>query len=111
MRGRAWPLALAVVLVAGAADAKPRRRDARVAFDRGVTAYQKGNFEAASEALGKSFTLERDVDTLFAWAQSERKLEHCDKAIELYEKLLAFNLPAANREAVETKLTECRTQL
>jgi len=110
-RGRAWPLALAVVLVAGAADAKPRRRDARVAFDRGVTAYQKGNFEAASEALGKSFTLERDVDTLFAWAQSERKLEHCDKAIDLYEKLLTFNLPPANKSAVEQSLEECRATL
>lgn len=108
-RGRAWPLVLAVVLVAGVADAKPRRRDARIAFDRGVNAYQKGNFEAASEALGKSFTLERDVDTLFAWAQSERKLDHCDKAIELYEKLLTFNLPTANKGAVEQNLDECRT--
>lgn len=108
-RGRAWPIALAIVLVAGAADAKPKRRDARVAFDRGVNAYQKGNFEAASEALGKSFTLERDVDTLFAWAQSERKLDRCDKAIELYEKLLTFNLPAANKSAVELNLDECRT--
>jgi tetratricopeptide (TPR) repeat protein len=107
--GRAWPLALAVLLVAGAADAKPRRRDAKVAFDRGVNAYQKGNFEAASEALGKSFSLERDVDTLFAWAQSERKLDRCDKAIELYERLLTFNLPPANKSAVETNLDECRT--
>jgi tetratricopeptide (TPR) repeat protein len=108
-RGRAWPLALAVLLVAGSADAKPRRRDAKIAFDRGVIAYQKGNFEAAAEALGKSFALERDVDTLFAWAQSERKLDRCDKAIELYEKLLTFNLPAANKTAVEVNLDECRT--
>lgn len=104
-------IALAVVSLASAAEAKPKRRDAKVAFDRGVAAYKKNNFEAASAALGKSFDLERDVDTLFAWAQSERKLEHCEKAIELYEKLLTFDLPAANKEAVETKLTECRTQL
>jgi len=108
-RGRAWPLALAVLLVAGAADAKPRRRDAKLQFDRGVTAYQKGNFEAAAEALARSFTLERDADTLFAWAQSERKLDRCDKAIELYEKLLTYNLPAANKSAVELNLDECRT--
>jgi len=104
-------IALALVSLASTAEAKPKRRDAKLAFDRGVTAYKKGNFEAASEALGKSFDLERDVDTLFAWAQSERKLEHCEKAIELYEKLLTFDLPAANKEAVDTKLTECRTQL
>jgi tetratricopeptide (TPR) repeat protein len=108
VRRHAWLLALALVFVAGAAEAKPRRRDAKLAFDRGVTAYQKGNFESASEALGKSFALERDVDTLFAWAQSERKLEHYDKAIELYEKALTFNMPAANRSAIELNLEECR---
>lgn len=107
--GWVWVAALAVVLATGAAEAKPRRRDAKLAFDRGVTAYQKGNFEAASDALGKSFAIERDVDTLFAWAQSERKLEHYDKAIELYEKLLTFNLPQANRTAVEANLEECRS--
>jgi hypothetical protein len=109
-------IAMAVVLAAtvlvGAArsaEARPKRKDAKAAFDRGVAAYQKGNFPGASEALGKSFELERDVDTLFAWAQAERKLEHCDKAIDLYQQLLTFNLPAANRSAVENKLAECRT--
>jgi tetratricopeptide (TPR) repeat protein len=101
---------LAAVLLAGAspAAAKPKRRDAKLAFDRGVAAYKKNSFVAASAALAKSFELERDVDTLFAWAQAERKLDHCDKAIDLYEKLLAFDLPAANRQAVDVKLEECR---
>jgi tetratricopeptide (TPR) repeat protein len=109
------PIAMAVALAAVSlaavrnADARPKRRDAKAAFDRGVVAYQKGNFQGASEALGKSFELERDVDTLFAWAQAERKLDHCDKAMELYEQLLTFNLPAANKTAVEGKLAECRT--
>jgi tetratricopeptide (TPR) repeat protein len=107
---QAWILALAASITGAAetADAKPRRRDASAEFNRGVAAYQKGDFDAASAALGKSFELERDPDTLFAWAQTERKLEHCDKAIDLYEKLLGFKLPAANKEAVEQKLTECR---
>jgi tetratricopeptide (TPR) repeat protein len=115
---RAWPLAIAIAsavaaiaAMAGSADARPKGRGARVAFDRGVAAYQKGNFVGASEALGRSFELERDVDTLFAWAQAERKLERCDKAIDLYEKILTFNLPAANKSAVEQKLAECRTVL
>jgi tetratricopeptide (TPR) repeat protein len=108
-RPRPWVIALVLVSVAGVAAAKPKRRDAKAAFDRGLAAYQKGNFEDASEALGKSFDLERDVDTLFAWAQAERKLEHCDKAIGLYERLLGFNLPPANRDAVELKRTECLT--
>jgi tetratricopeptide (TPR) repeat protein len=89
------------------ADAKPKKRDAKAAFDRGLAAYKKNDFPGASTALGKSFELEPDVDTLFAWAQAERKLEHCDKANELYEKLLSYPLPAENRAAVEQKRNEC----
>jgi tetratricopeptide (TPR) repeat protein len=103
---------LAAVSLAGAArsaDARPKRRDAKAAFDRGIAAYQKGNYQGASDELAKSFELERDVDTLYAWAQAERKLDRCDKAIELYQQLLASNLQAANRTAVEDKLAECRT--
>lgn len=106
---RAWMIALTVAVMAGAAEAKPKRRDAKAAYDRGVVAYQKGNLEAAVVALSKSFELERDPDTLFAWAQAERKLEHCDKAIELYERVLGFKLPGEAKIAVEQKLSECRT--
>jgi tetratricopeptide (TPR) repeat protein len=111
---RAAALVAAALVLAAAADpaaAKPKRRDAKAAFERGVAAYQRGDFDAASEALARSFGIERDVDTLFAWAQAERKLEHCDKAIELYEKLLSFELPEANREAVVVTLSECRAVL
>jgi tetratricopeptide (TPR) repeat protein len=104
-------IVFALASVASPAEARPKRRDARTAFDRGVAAYKKGSFEAAAAALSKSFDLERDVDTLFAWAQSERKLEHCDRAVELYEKLLTFDLAAANKDAVNTMITECRAQL
>jgi tetratricopeptide (TPR) repeat protein len=108
--GRRWAAlaALAVMATASAADAKPKRRDAKAAYDRGVVAYQKGNFEAAAAALAKSFELERDPETLFAWAQAERKLDRCDRASDLYERLLTFNLPAQNRTAVEQLLAECR---
>lgn len=99
---------LVLASLASPADAKPKRRDAAAAFDRGVAAYQKSDFAAASDALGKSFELEADPDTLFAWAQSERKLDHCDKAVELYEKLLAFTLPDANRAAVAQNRDECK---
>jgi hypothetical protein len=102
-------VAAGIAGAAGSAEARPKRRDARAAFDRGVAAYQKGNFEAASEALGNSYELEHDVDTLFAWAQSERKLERCDQAIELYRKLMDSGLPAANKAVVQQKLEECRS--
>jgi tetratricopeptide (TPR) repeat protein len=102
--------ALVLAATAGTAVARPKTRAARAAFDKGVTAYQKNNFQAAADALGRSFEIERDPDTLFAWAQAERKLDRCDRAIVLYEQLLQHpNLPEANRSVVEQKLAECRT--
>jgi hypothetical protein len=107
----AWLITAMLVASAGVADARPKRRDARAAFDRGLAAYKKGSFAAASAALSKSFELERDADTLFAWAQAERKLEHCDKALDLYDTVLGFDLPARNREAVERSIADCRAMI
>ena len=90
------------------AHAAPKGAAARAQFDRGVTAYTKGDYAAAAEALGASFVLEADPETLFAWAQTERKLGHCDRAIELYKKLLGMNLPAANKEAIQVQIGECK---
>lgn len=109
-RAAIWLAALALVAPAGA-DARPSRRDARAQFDRGLAAYKKANYEGAAEALEKAFALEADVDTLFAWAQAERKLERCDKAIELYQKALAFKLPDANRLAIQRSIADCRALL
>lgn len=104
--------ALAVVAVATSpALAVPKKKAARAEFDKGVEAYTKGDFAGAAEALGKSFSLEADVETLFAWAQTERKLDRCDKAIELYEKLLKMKLPEENKDAVRVQIEECRAIL
>jgi tetratricopeptide (TPR) repeat protein len=107
----AWLAALAVLALAAPAAAAPKGGQAKVAFERGVAAYQKGDFAAASEALATSFKLEPDAETLFAWAQSERQLDRCEKAIELFEKLLTFDLPAENKKVVVGKIEECRALL
>jgi len=107
-----WTLALAAVVASATpAAAQPKNRAAKAAFDRGLAAYRKQSFDAASKALERSFELERDADTLYAWAQAQRQLDHCDKAIELYEQLLTFELPVENRAAVYNKLTECRDMI
>jgi hypothetical protein len=89
------------------ASAAPKGAEARAAFDKGVAAYKKADYSGASDALGRSFTLEADADTLYAWAQTERKLNHCDKAVELYGRLLAMELPQANKSVVLTQIDEC----
>lgn len=105
---RTRAIAIALLLASATATAAPKKAGARAEFDRGVAAYTKGDYPAAIEALSKSFALEADEETLFAWAQTERKLGHCDKAIELYTQLLAMNLPAANKDAIKVQLGECK---
>jgi hypothetical protein len=103
----ALALSVALVALAGVADAAPKKRAAKVQFQKGVSAYQKGDYTGASAAFERSFKLEIDQETLFAWAQAERKLDHCDRATELYTKLLAMKLPAENRSVVEQNVAEC----
>lgn len=100
---------IASSLLATTASAAPKGAEARAAFDKGVAAYKKADYATASDALGRSFTLEADTDTLYAWAQTERKLNHCDKAVELYGRLLTMDMPEANKAAVQTQIDECKT--
>jgi hypothetical protein len=99
---------LVASLLATTAYAAPKGKAAKKEFARGVAAYQKGDFAAASTALGKSYKLEPDTETLFAWAQSERQQNKCESAIDLYNQLLAKDMPSANKDAVRTKLDECK---
>ena len=106
-----WLVAIALVIGAASASAAPKGAVAKAAFDKGVAAYTSGDFTAASDQLGKSYDLEPDVETLFAWAQTERKLEHCEKASALYAKLLVADLPAANKSVVREKFDECQKNI
>ncbi len=99
---------IAIVVAATPVAAAPKSGPAKVAFDEGLAAYQQEAWATASAAFGKSYAFEADTETLFAWAQTERKQGHCDKALELYEKLLAAKLPEENKAAVATMRDECR---
>ncbi len=111
VHARALALAATLVVLVGTAMAAPKKHAASVQFQKGVAAYKKGAFVEASAAFERSFKLEADQETLFAWAQAERKLDHCDRATELYTKLLAMKLPAENRTVVEQQLAECAALL
>jgi tetratricopeptide (TPR) repeat protein len=102
---------IALLGFARIAAAAPSSGEAKVAFDRGVAAYSKGDFAGAAAALEQSYKAEPDPDTLFAWAQSERKAGHCDKAVPLYDRLLKFELADENKQAVRKNLEECKALL
>jgi tetratricopeptide (TPR) repeat protein len=97
-----------IVLASSLAGAAPKNPKARAAFDEGIAAYQKADWPAAAAAFGKAYGIEADVEALFAWAQSERQQDHCEKAIELYGKLLESSLPDENKQVVSEKLAECK---
>jgi len=101
-------LIVALALVSSSALAAPKSGPAKKAFDKGVKAYTAGNYQAAADAMSRSYDLVKDPETLFAWAQAERKLENCDKAIELYNELLVYELPAANKQVIDTQIGECK---
>lgn len=103
--------ACALALISSTVAAAPKGKAARTAFDQGVAAYKKSDFQGAAAAFETSAQLEADVETLFAWAQAERKLGDCDKASDLYTKLLGMKMPAANKNAVKVQLDECKKQL
>lgn len=102
---------IAALLVATPAMAAPKGKAARAEFDLGVSLYKRQDYEGARAALERSAHLERDVETLFAWAQAERQLGNCAKAIELYEQLLDLPMPAANKRAIRPKIDECKAML
>lgn len=91
--------------------AAPKRRAAKREFDKGVRLYSKKDYDGARSAFSASAKLESDVETLYAWAQTERKLGNCSKAVDLYKQLLDMQLPAANKDAIRPKLEECQKQL
>ena len=112
--GRTGVAAVAFAVLSASATpvlAAPKHRTAKAAFQRGVAAYQKQRYQAAADALGESYALEPDLETLYAWAQAERQLDDCEKASELYRKLLGYRIPAENQQVIRDKLEECRTLL
>ncbi|HSN29126.1 MAG TPA: hypothetical protein VLT45_22715 [Kofleriaceae bacterium] len=111
IHARAHALIAAVVMASSPVLAAPRSPASKKEFDKGVKAYTAGDYDTAADAMEKSYQLEKDPETLFAWAQAERKLDNCTKAIELYKELLGYDLPAENKQVIQQNMTECKQVL
>jgi hypothetical protein len=107
-RAHRQALIAALVLASAPALASPKNPAAKQQFDRGVKAYTANDFVGAADAMRQSYAIERDPETLFAWAQAERKLDDCEKALSLYDELLGYDLPAENRSVIQTNVAECK---
>ena len=100
------PLTLARATPALAA--APANADAKAHFDAAAELYAREDYAGAAREFAIAHALDPQVDTLFAWAQAERLAERYEEATTLYERLLAGELSASQREAVESLLAEVR---
>jgi tetratricopeptide (TPR) repeat protein len=78
---------------------------ARTAFDKGATAYRKGEWGRASDYFGQASSIIDSPDLLFNRAQALRKMGgRSDDAIALYERYLASNPQGRHRADAERAL-------
>lgn len=97
-----------LALASSPALAAPKTARAKAEFDKGVAAYRAKDWKTANAAFRRSNDLEHDVETMFALAQTEKQLEHCEAANALYDEILADKaLPKGNRDAIEKARGEC----
>ena len=78
---------------------------ARTAFDKGATAYRKGDWGRASDYFGQASGIVDNPDILFNRAQAMRKMGgRSEDAIALYERYLASNPQGRHRADAERAL-------
>ncbi|PRQ08903.1 tetratricopeptide repeat protein [Enhygromyxa salina] len=94
------------------AEASPATRSAAdTHYDAAAELYAREDYAGAASEFAVAYALAPRVDTLFAWAQAERLAGNYEEALELYERLLAGELSAAQREAIETLRFQVRGEL
>src|SRR2546426_5656634 len=100
MKGLA--MALAVVLFASAAEARPKvmKPEAQGHYTRGLTLYKGKHYDEAISEFKLGYEIDPRPEFLYALAQAERKNGNCGAAIEHYRALLATNPPEQQATAV-----------
>lgn len=60
--------------------------DAEALYTEGLQLFAQEKFSEAADVLKRSFALHESQETLFAWAQSERKYGNCEQARKLFSE-------------------------
>jgi hypothetical protein len=65
------------------------------------------SYDAAVALLSQSFALNRQPQTLFAWAQAERLRFHCEEAARLFDRFIGMHPPPRQVAAAELAKRRC----
>lgn len=98
----------------GASPAAPSPEDteaARLAFERGMQAYEAGSFEEALVSFQRAYELVHDPQILFNVATVADRLRRDQVALEAYEGYLAGMPAAPDRANVEARIAAIRANL
>jgi iron complex outermembrane receptor protein len=85
--------------------------EARALLDEGASAYARGDFTGAIAAFERGYAIDPAPVFLYAWAQAARYAGDCVTAVELYDRFLASEPPAAQRSAAEGYRAKCAATL
>jgi tetratricopeptide (TPR) repeat protein len=95
------------------ADATVSAKDQKKAadlFKKSVDAYRKGDFQTTVDLLTQAYALDPQPVLLYNLARAQEGLGNTDAAIDAYEKFLSQEPKAADRGAIEQRLTTLRRQ-
>jgi len=103
-------LSILVMAVAHSAAAEPVDVRARAAYARGKAAYQRGSYAEALQHFETAYQVTRAPALLFNMAQAQRLSgpDHCRPALDLYQRYLAEDPEASNREEAAERVGEMR---
>ncbi|MFC1609467.1 tol-pal system YbgF family protein [Myxococcota bacterium] len=100
-----------VVALFSASTAHANTRQAKRYFKKAETHYKLGRFEDALEQYSKAYEAKPLPGFLFNIAQCHMELRHYKRALFFYEGYLQEKPRSPNRELVEERMTDARSQL
>lgn len=102
-----WTLALALATTSTPAPPDELDPRARELLERGIAAYERGDFPAAIAAFEEGYAIQPAPVFLYTWAQAARYMDDCETAVELYDRFLATDPPVEQRTATEEYRAKC----
>lgn len=118
LRFAAWLVSASALVTTLAVTARPAHAQAddaltkaRASFDRGQDLFDKGDFKAAGDAFLEAYAAKPYAAFLYNAAVCFEKLKDFEKAVELFEKYLAGEPKASDREDVEKRIKALKDEI